>query len=155
MRYPATVTWCDTKPESWQDYTGSHTVSCEEELEVAMDLFEKDARNLRFPLIGRLHDCEGHELTFGFYDDRDRAFMSFQPRHLLANEKGHYQYSPLRWSVANQAKASNLPPILHTIGRERIDFFLWTDFDPYQVMPQYCVPMTLVRLVIREYLDTG
>ena len=155
MRYPATVTWCDTNPESWQDYTVCHTVQCGEELDPILDRFEQDVRRLKFALIGNIHDRDGHELTFGCFDHRDCAFISFQPKHLLANEKGHYQYAPLKWSVADSGEASALPPIGHRGGRERIDFFVWLGFDPYEIMPSYCVPMSMVRQAIREYLATG
>jgi hypothetical protein len=94
-------------------------------------------------------------LTFGYFDHRDCAFISFQPKHLLANEKGHYQYVPLKWSVADSVEASASPPIGHRRGRERIDFFVWLGFDPYEIMPSYCVPMSMVRQAIREYLATG
>ena len=155
MRYPATVTWCDTEPESWQDYTVCHTIRGAEELKTALDRFEQDVRNLKFALIGEIHDREGHELKFGLHAFQDRAFISFQPKHLLENEKGHYQYIPLRWSLADSAAAATFPPIGHLKGRERIDFLIWPGYDPYEIMPPYCVPMILVRQAIREYLATG
>jgi hypothetical protein len=158
MRYPATVTWCDHEPASWQDYTTCHTVQSPEHFEAAIARFEQDMRRLKFALLGEIRDSEGHRLTFGFTEFGDRAFVVFQPKHLLYDEHGRSQYRPVRWSVASPADATTLPPGGCPRGRERerMDFHWWRiGYDPFEVMPEYHVPIHLVKQAIREYLDTG
>jgi hypothetical protein len=156
MRFPAKISWCDREPENWQDFTVSQAIASAEELEAALDHFERDGRRLRFPLLAELDDCHGNRFNVGYDGRQERAFLVFSPKHLLTDEAGRYQFLPLRWSIANRESAATLPPIYaHPIRRERVDFHIWPGYDPTSVMPPYCVPMPLVRQAIGQYLATG
>ncbi len=155
MRYPAEVTWFDREPEGGEDHTARWIVLAPDELESALDRFEQDMRRLGFALAGEIFDREGHCLTFGFSAFEELGFVAFQPGHLLNNERGHYQYAPLKWSVSNPADAATLPAIGNLRGRDRIDFMIWPGYDPYEVSPEYCVPIPLVKQAILEYSTMG
>jgi Immunity protein Imm1 len=157
LQLPAKVCWCDAEPESHEDYTVCHTAHSVEELDAALDRFEQDMRRLNFSLQGEIYDCEGDYLTFGFTDYQDMGFVAYQPKHLLHNDNGHFQRIPLKWSVASAAEAATLPPIGNRFEprSDRIDFLIWPGYDPFEVKPQYCVPIALARQAIREYLTTG
>jgi hypothetical protein len=118
--------------------------------------FEHDGRRLRFPLLAELDDCHGNRFKVGYYWRQELGFLSYSPKHLLTDEASRYQFSPIRWSIANRELAAALPPInAHPIRRERVDFLIWPGFYPTSVMPPYCVPMPLVRQAIAQYLATG
>jgi hypothetical protein len=156
MRFPAMISWCDRKPESWQDFTVSRAIASAKELESALDQFERDGRRLRFPLLAELDDCHGNRFDVGFYWRQERGFLAYSPKHLLTDEAGRYQFFPLRWSIADRDAAATLPPFYaHPIRRERVDFFIWPGYDPTSVMPPYCAPMPLIRQAIGQYLATG
>ena len=155
MRYPAELTWCDEEPGPEQDRTTRQLIRDPEELETALDRFERDTRRLKLPLLAELFDREGHCLTFGFSPAKELSFLTFQPVHTLRNERGHFQHAPLRWSVSPLADAANLPPINQVHGPDRVGFLFWPGYDPLYVMPAYCVPFSLVRRALGEYLDRG
>ena len=155
MRYPATVCWFDSDHESWQNYTVCETVLGPEEVDAALDRFDRDMQRVGFPLMGDIHDIEGHQFTFGFTSRQELGFITFQPSHLLNNDRGHYQFIPLKWSVASSADATSLPPILYDKGQKWVSYRYWNEYDPYNVAIEYCVPIPLVRQAIREYLATG
>ncbi|MCY2966669.1 MAG: hypothetical protein NT069_24080 [Planctomycetota bacterium] len=156
MRFPATITWCDREPESWQDFTISRAIDCARELESALDQFERDVRRVQFPLLAELDDCDGNRFQIGYDGHQERGFLAYAPKHLLTDEAGRDQFLPIRWSIANSETAATLPPYYaQPIRRERVDFFIWEGYDPISVMPPYCPPMPLVRQAIGQYLATG
>jgi hypothetical protein len=145
MQYPAKISWFDRPPEVWEDHTVSLWVSEPQELDAALDRFDRDMRRLQFSLAGRIIDREGRHVAFGFSEHQELGYASFR----LQDDS---MCPWLIWSLRDTANTANVQQLT---GRDRIDFHYWPGLDPWEVRLANCVPITALRRAIHFYLASG
>ena len=154
--YPAKISWCDRVPSSVQEEDEGIVILIllnEAECSNALSRMERDMRATTQFLEGTIEDCNGDSLYFGMTSDVDCGYVSYQPKHLKYNEKGHFNRCPTKWSVSESA----INPT-RRFGQPQdstwIAFYQWKGSYPNDLSTDYCVSLNLVKRAICEYLAT-